>query len=146
MPEPLAAIARFAASPAGIFTAMTEMARRFAESGASMLELAEKSGTTVEAVSALAYAARRCNVDAEGLAGGLKKMQIAIFEAARGGQAGIEASQKLGLNLAALAKLPAERAVFPRLPTRLQDFPTRRSGRRRRWPSSAKAGRNYCRS
>ncbi len=35
-------------------------------------------------------------------------MQVSIYDAAKGGQAGAEASQALGTNLAALAKLPAE--------------------------------------
>jgi hypothetical protein len=108
LPEPLSAIARFIASPAGIFTAMTEIARHFAETGDQMSRMADMAGTSVEAISALAYAAKMTDVNVESLATGLKKMQQAIYQAARGGAAGVEASQALGMNLAEIAKLPAE--------------------------------------
>ena len=76
LPGPLAAIARFASSPAGMFAGLLTAAKMAASGGTEMADLAEKAGTSVEAISALGYAARRSHVDVEQLATGVKKMQV----------------------------------------------------------------------
>ena len=102
LPEPLAAVARFAASPAGLFSGLLAANHAYAESGAAMLEMAERAGTSVEAISAMSYAAQRCGVDSSELAAGLRKMQVAIHNAGKGGDAASSAMRTLGINLAAL--------------------------------------------
>ena len=102
LPEPLAAVARFAASPAGLFSGLLAANHAYAESGEAMLEMAERAGTSVEAISAMSYAAQRCGVDSSELAAGLRKMQVAIHNAGKGGDAASSAMRTLGLNLAAL--------------------------------------------
>ena len=76
LPGPLGAIANFASSPAGMFAGLLTAAKMTATTGAEMADLAEKAGTSVEAISALGYAARRSHVDVEQLAVGIKKMQV----------------------------------------------------------------------
>ncbi len=70
LPGPLAAIARFASSPAGMFAGLLTAAKMTATAGDEIVHLAEKAGTSVEAISSLAYAARRAEVNADSLATG----------------------------------------------------------------------------
>lgn len=108
LPGPLAAIARFAASPAGMFAGLLEAAKLAADAGDSMVHLAEKAGTSVEAISALSYAARRADVDAAALAVGIRKMQVAIFNAAGGNKEAVEAMDALGLSALDLGRMLPE--------------------------------------
>jgi hypothetical protein len=96
LPEPLAAIARFASSPAGMFAGLLTAAKMAASGGTEMADLAEKAGTSVSAISSLAYAARRSHVEVEQLATGIKKMQVNIAAAARGGKEATEALTSIG--------------------------------------------------
>jgi hypothetical protein len=108
LPEPFAAIARFASSPAGIFTGLLSAAKMTASSGTEMADLAEKAGTSVEAISSLAYVARRSHVEVDQLATGIKKMQVNIADAARGGKQGKEALDLIGFSAAELTRLLPE--------------------------------------
>lgn len=108
LPGPLAAIARFATSPAGMFAGFLTAAKMASEGGDEMVHLAEKAGTSVEAISALAYAARRADVNSDSLATSIKKMQVNIVDAARGGKQGQEALLALGLTAAELGRLLPE--------------------------------------
>jgi len=85
LPEPFAAIARFAASPAGAFSALLGAAKLTADAREEMLKMSETTGVSVEKLSALSYAARRAGVSTESLAAGLRKMQSKEFSAAFGG-------------------------------------------------------------
>jgi hypothetical protein len=62
LPGPLAAIARFASSPAGMLAGLLTAAKMTATAWEEMVHLAQKAGTSVEAISALSYAARRADV------------------------------------------------------------------------------------
>lgn len=108
LPEPLAAVARFAASPAGMFAGLLTAAKMTASMGTEMADLAEKAGTSIEAISSLAYAARRSHVEVEQLATGIKKMQVNIAAAARGGKEATEALTSVGLSAAELSRLLPE--------------------------------------
>ena len=50
----------------------------------------------------MSYAAQRCGRIHPELAAGLRKMQVAIYNAAKGGDAASNAMRTLGINLAAL--------------------------------------------
>jgi hypothetical protein len=108
LPGPLAAIANFAASPAGMFAGLLTATKLAASGGTEMADLAEKAGTSVEAISSLAYAARRSHVEIGNLATGIKKMQVSITDAARGGKQGQEALAGVGLTAAELGRLLPE--------------------------------------
>ena len=79
LPEPFAAIARFAQSPAGAFSALLGAAKCTAAAREEMLRLSESCGVGVEKLSAMSYAARRAGLSNEALASGLKKMQAREF-------------------------------------------------------------------
>ncbi len=80
LPEPFAAIVRFATSPAGAFTALLGAAKYTANANEEMLRMSETTGVAVEKLSALSYAARRAGVSNEALAAGLKKLQSKEFQ------------------------------------------------------------------
>ena len=105
LPGPLAAIAHFASSPAGMFAGLLTAAKMAASGGTEIADLAEKAGTSVEAISSLAYAARRSHVEVESLATGIKKMQVNITAAARGGKEAQEALAGIGLTAGELSRL-----------------------------------------
>ena len=88
LPEPLAAIVRFAQSPAGAFTALLGAAKFTAEAREQMLLMAESTGVSVEKLSQYAYAARRAGISNEALANGLKRLESKEFLAAMQGMSG----------------------------------------------------------
>jgi hypothetical protein len=108
LPEPFAAIARFASSPAGMFAGLLSAAKMAASGGNAMQSLAERAGTSVEAISSLAYAARRSDVAVESLAAGIRKMQVNIADAARSGKTSQEVLAALGLTAGQLQNLLPE--------------------------------------
>ena len=108
LPGPLGAIARFASSPAGMFAGLLTAAKMAASGGSAIADLAEKAGTSVEAISSLGYAARRNDVPIEELAAGIEKMQVNITDAARGGKQGQEALAAIGLTADQLGRLLPE--------------------------------------
>ena len=118
LPGPLAAIARFASSPAGMFAGLLTAAKMAASSGTEMADLAEKAGTSVEAISSLTYAARRSHVEVEQLATGIKKMQVNVASAARGSKEAQEALAGIGLSAAELSQLLPEKQ-FRRIADRI---------------------------
>ena len=105
LPRPPGAIARFASSPAGMFAGLLTAAKTAATSGTAMADMAEKAGTSVEAISALGYAARRSHVEVETLAGGIRKMQVNITAAAQGNEEAGMVLYRLGLSAAELMRL-----------------------------------------
>jgi hypothetical protein len=108
LPGPLAAIANFSFSPAGLVTGMLAAVREWSRGGAELAHLAEQAGTTVEAFSALSYAARRTGVDTAGLATGIRKMQVTIAAAARGMPQAGDALAYVGASLELLARMRPE--------------------------------------
>jgi hypothetical protein len=56
------------ASPAGMFAGLLTAAKMLAHAGDEIVHLAEKAGTSVGAISSLAYAARRAEVSDDSLA------------------------------------------------------------------------------
>ena len=108
LPGPLAAIANFSFSPAGLVAGMLEAVREWSKGGSELAHLAEQAGTTVEEFSALSYAARRTGVDTAGLATGIRKMQVTIAAAGRGMPQAQAALVSMGANLQDLARMRPE--------------------------------------
>jgi hypothetical protein len=104
LPEPFAAIARFAQSPAGAFAALLGAAKFTADAREEMLRMSETAGVAVEKFSAYAYAARRAGLSNEALAGGLKKLESKEFQAAMQGLGKSVGGMK-GLTSAAFAAM-----------------------------------------
>ena len=87
---------------------MLAAVREWSKGGAELAHLAEQAGTTVEAFSALGYAARRTGVDTAGLATGIRKMQVTIAAAARGMPQAGNALAYVGASLEQLARMRPE--------------------------------------
>lgn len=90
---------------AGIVTPLAGAAKVFADMGSDMVDMSQRTGVSVEALSELGFAAEQSGADLGTLEGSLKKMQKMLFEAASGSQSAQETLASLGLSVAQLSKL-----------------------------------------
>jgi hypothetical protein len=79
------------------------------EFGDNINKAAIKAGLGGRAMSELAYAAKLADVDITALSTGMKKMQVALSEAASGAKLPLEALGALGLKIGDIKKLSADR-------------------------------------
>jgi hypothetical protein len=90
---------------AGVVAPLAGAAKRFADMGSDMVDMSQRTGVSVEALSELGFAAEQSGADMGTLEGSLKKMQKMLFEAASGSQSAQETLASLGLSVAQLSKL-----------------------------------------
>jgi len=93
-------------------------AKAFASMGDKIGKMAKRTGLTVEALSALEFAASQSGTSIESLEKGLKRMQQTIFDAGRGLSTAVDGLAALGLtysNLAALAPEEQFKLIADRL-------------------------------
>lgn len=90
---------------AGIVTPLLGAAKVFADMGSDLVDMSQRTGVSVEALSELGFAAEQSGADVETLEGGLRKMQKLVVEAAGDSDTARESLQRLGLTVADLAKL-----------------------------------------
>lgn len=83
---------------------LVNTAKNAIEFGDNINKAAIKAGVGGKAFSELAYAAKLADVDVGALSTGIKKMQIALSEAATGGKQQTQALQALGITLADIQK------------------------------------------
>lgn len=99
----------FEAAFAGISLAkLVETVKQSAELGDQLQKASIKAGIGGKAMSELAYAAKLADVDIGGLSTGLKKMQVALSQAATGNKETKGAFDALGISLAEIQKLKPE--------------------------------------
>ncbi|MFM2093828.1 MAG: hypothetical protein RIS70_952 [Planctomycetota bacterium] len=89
----------------GVVTPLLGAAKVFADMGSDMVDMSQRTGVSVEALSELGFAAGHSGADIETLENGLRKMQKQVVEAANGSQSARDALGKLGLTVADLASL-----------------------------------------
>lgn len=77
----------------------------FTELGSDLIDMSQRTGVSVEALSELGFAAEQSGADMETLEAGLRKMQKFVVEAANGSDSARETLQKLGLAVADLKAL-----------------------------------------
>ena len=126
-----------------MFAGLLTAAKMAASGGSAIADLAEKAGTSVEAISSLGYAAAGNDVPIEELASGIKKMQVNITDAAKGGKQGQEALAGIGVTADQLGRLLPEEQ-FRRIADRIARYKTRPSGQPRPSRSSAATAPNSC--
>ena len=88
---------------------LTRTAMQAIQYGDEINKAAIKSGLAAEAISSLAYAAKQSDVDLGSLSTSIRKMQIALSEAATGGKAQKETLDALGLSIAEIKALQPDR-------------------------------------
>lgn len=88
--------------------ALAEVVKASAEFGDQLQKASIKAGIGGKAMSELAYAAKLADVDISGLSTGLKKMQVALSEAATGNKQTKGAFDALGISLEQIQKLRPE--------------------------------------
>ncbi len=90
---------------ASVVTPLLGAAKVFADMGSNMVDMSQRTGVSVEALSELGFAAEQSGADVETLEAGLRKMQKQVVEAASGSDTARESLGKLGLTVDDLAKL-----------------------------------------
>jgi hypothetical protein len=94
---------------AGIVAPLAGTAKIFADMGSDLVDMSQRTGVSVEALSELGFAAEQSGSDLETLEGSLKKMQKMLFEAASGSQSAQQTLASLGLSIADLSKLSPDK-------------------------------------
>ena len=87
------------ASIAALGVGITALVMPVARVGDEFFKLSQKTGVSVEALTALDYAARLSDVSAERLSKALQKLAIAMFDSQFGGAEGSKALKALGVTL-----------------------------------------------
>ena len=91
------------------------------QSAAGLQQLSERTGATVEGLSALAAVAKLSGTDTESLATGLQKLAKSMNDAEHGGEKNIEAFRAIGISVDELkGKKPDE--VFLLISNRLAEY------------------------
>ena len=93
---------------AGLVTPFLGAAKMFADMGSDLVDMSQRTGVSVEALSELSFAAAQSGADVETLEGSLKKMQKFLVTAAEGSKEANDALGQLGLSMADLSRLAPE--------------------------------------
>lgn len=93
----------------GVLGFMAGAAKAFSEGTHELLEMSERTGVSVEALSELGFAAAQSGLDMEGLEKGLRKMEKTVGQAALGSDSANESLSRLGLTVADLIQLTPDR-------------------------------------
>jgi hypothetical protein len=104
--------AKIFAAGLGLKAALSGAAAIFAETGAGLAHMSERTGVSVEALSQLSYAADQTGVDMEGFEKSLGKMQQNLGHAMIGDEAGAKGFDRLGLSIQKLAKESPEQQLM----------------------------------
>ncbi len=84
-------------------------AKTFADMGSDLLDMSQRTGVAVEALSGLRYAAEQSGAGAEELEKGLRTMNRTVIEAARGSASARQAFGRLGIAVEDLSGLSPDR-------------------------------------
>jgi hypothetical protein len=90
-------IAAVTGAAAGLAIGGAGVALFAAKSANAFFEMSEKTGVSTEALSALAYAAKQSGVSTDSLAGGLEKMNRAVFAAGTAPAGAVNAFTRMGV-------------------------------------------------
>jgi hypothetical protein len=93
-------------------------AKSFADMGSRMWDMAKRTGVSVEALSALSYAAEQSGAGVDAFENGIRRMQRTLYDAGRGAGNATDALAELGLTAKAMKGLTPE-AQFLLLADRL---------------------------
>lgn len=86
-------------------TPFAAAAKLFADMGSDLVDMSQRTGVSVEALSELGFAAEQSGADMETLEAGLRKMQKVVAEAAGGSKQARDTLNDLGLTVADLKSL-----------------------------------------
>jgi septal ring factor EnvC (AmiA/AmiB activator) len=117
-----AAGAKIMAGAAAVLAPLGMATAAFMSMGDAIAKASQRTGMSVEALSALSYAAEQSGADLETLEGGIRKMQQALAAAAGGSQSAQAALSELGLSVAQLKDLSPDKQ-FKNIADRLAAIP-----------------------
>ena len=84
-------------------------AKSFADVGSRLQDMSQRTGVSVEALSALSYAAEQTGADMESMEKGIRKMQRTIYDAQRGLTTATDAFGRLGVSVEDLRGLSPDK-------------------------------------
>lgn len=93
---------------AGLTAPLVASAKVFADMGSDLLDMSQRTGVSVEALSELGYAAEQTGTDMATLEAGLRRMQRTILDASDGMASAVDALTHLGLSVDQLQGLSPE--------------------------------------
>lgn len=93
------------AGAAAAFAPLFSAAKQFADLGGALDDMSQRTGASVEALSALGFAAKQSGTNLEAVEGGIKRTQLAIVQAMNGNQQLAATFNSLGLSLTQLAAM-----------------------------------------
>ncbi|MDH1380936.1 hypothetical protein N5J07_16055 [Comamonas aquatica] len=112
------------ASIAALGVGMTALVMPVARVGDEFFKLSQKTGVSVEALTALDYAAKLSDVTTEGLTKALQKLSVAMFDTQVNGQEGSAALKALGVSATdAHGQIRPTEAVLLDLAEKFADMP-----------------------
>ena len=91
-----------------ILAPMGAAAKSFADMGSRLWDMSKRTGVSVEALSALGYAAEQSGAGVEAFENGIRRMQRTIYDAGRGLSTAKEALADLGVGAGQLEKFTPE--------------------------------------
>jgi hypothetical protein len=103
--------AAIAAAGALVTLPFDKAGEQFAEMGERMVNMAARTGVSVEALSALGYAADQTGTDLIAVEDGIKHMQREMVAAAQGNQEALVSFNQLGLSVQALGRLKPDQQL-----------------------------------
>jgi hypothetical protein len=120
--------AKAAGLGAAVVTPLVGAAKMFADFGSDMLDMSQRTGISVEALSELGFAAEQSGADMESLELSVRKMQKFLADAASGGKGAQDMLRSLGLSIYQIAQLAPDEQ-FERIADRLSQIqnPTMRA-------------------
>jgi len=120
--------ARLAGLGTAALTAFFGAAKVFADMGSDLLDMSQRTGVSVEALSELGFAADQSGADMQTLEGGLRRMQQLIADAAGGSASARQALERLGISVDDLSRLSPDQQ-FKLIADRLSEInnPTMRA-------------------
>lgn len=86
--------------------------KSFADTGSALYDMSARTGASVEALSALSFAAGQTGTDMATVEAGIKKMDSAMFDAVNGNKAAASTFAQLGLDAATLIDLPLDQRML----------------------------------
>jgi hypothetical protein len=107
---------------AGLAAPLATASKLFADAGSDLVDMSQRTGASVDALSELGYAAEQSGSDLTTLEGGLRKMQKAVVAAAEGSDSAQQTFRQLGLSASDLAHLSPDQQ-FELIADRLAKIP-----------------------
>lgn len=101
---------------------LTLAAKHFADVGSELQKISERTGASVESISALKYAADQSGTSIGTVEAAMRRMQVTVTDASRGVELATASLGRLGIKLEEIASLPPDEQ-FRLIASKLREIP-----------------------